>query len=218
MNRMITIGDRVRLAFSPLHGGALKRDSLGLIGTTSIEVHCSTDHPANYSQSYKCQRPKITHGSDWLRSKGHLRSLHSGYLPVSYDILTEIDDLDITINFSLLFEDSLTNVMVVKSWMFINAIKCLVKDAEGIKKFSLLTKSKKFQPVYRGTLNEATFTNLRGSFKLLSKQSSCFVEDRIWKQREHAECITVWLSDSPQTIEKGRMFECTWKLRYSEVT
>ena len=213
---MIRIGDKVKLLFDPAQGGMLIGDSLGLIDKVSIEVRRPVDRNHMYSQAYKYPNPNISHGSNWLRSKGYLRSKRLGVLPASYDILTKIDGLDLEIDFKLIFEESLPKVEMVKAWFFIKATKCLVEDDKETREFSLLPATKKFQQVYRGNLNTVTFTNSQGSLQLLSKQSNLFVDDRVLKQRRHAEYITQWFYDTGfPCIEEGTVFEGSWRLRYS---
>jgi len=120
---MIRIGDKVKLLFDPAQGGMLIGDSLGLIDKVSIEVRRPVDRNHMYSQAYKYPNPNISHGSNWLRSRGYLRSKRLGVLPASYDILTKIDGLDLAIDFKLIFEESLPKVEMVKAWFFIKATK-----------------------------------------------------------------------------------------------
>lgn len=212
------IGDEVKLGFALKRGGTLRSDSFGLMDTVSIEVRRRDRRGQDHNQAYKAKKPDVSHGSDWFRARGFLRSTRGGVIPVSYDIHTRIDDLDVTIDFKLLFEESLPLVDMVKSWCWIKATECLVVDGEGTHMIPLLPAQRSWKQIYRGTLNEATFTNSQGSFKLFGKRSSSFVEDQLWKHRKHAEYVTVWFHDpSFPTIEEGKSFECTWELRYSEV-
>ncbi len=216
---MTSIGDQVKLGFDLKRGGTLRHDSFGLFDTVSVEVRRPVGRSHDHSQAYKAKEPDISHGSDWFRARGYLRSRRMGMIPVSYDIYTKVDGFDVTIDFKLLFEESLPEVEMVKSWCWVKAVECLVVDGEGIHMIPLLPAQKGWEQVYRGNLNEVTFTNSQGSFELFGKQSSSFVEDRIWKHRKHAEYVTVWFLDPNfPTIEEGKSFECTWELRYSEVT
>lgn len=216
---MTSIGDQVKLGFAMKRGGTLRTDSFGLMDTVSIEVRRRDRRRHDHNQAYKAKNPEVSHGSDWFRARGFLRSRSMGAIPVSYDILTKVDGLDVTIDFKAVFEESLPEVEMVKSWCWFKAAECLVVDGGGTHMIPLLPAQRRWEQIYRGNLNEATFTNSQGSFKLFSKQSSSFVEDRIWKHRKHAEYVTVWFNDpSFPTIEKGKSFECTWELRYSKVT
>jgi len=216
---MVRIGEQVELGFALKHGGTLRADSFGLMDTVSVEVRQSLRHKYDHNQAYKAKKPNVSHGPDWLRARGYLRSRRKGVIPVSYDVYTRVDGLDVTIDFILLFEESLPLVEMVKAWCWVKATECLIVDEEGSHTIPLLPAWRSWEQVYRGILNEATFINSQGSFKLFGKRSSYFVEDRIWKHRKHAEYVTVWFLDpSFPTIEEGKSFECTWELRYSKVT
>ncbi len=215
---MTSIGDLVKLDFAHGRGGTLRCDSFGLMDTVSIEVRRRDRRRDDHNQAYKCEEPDISFGQDWLRARGYLGSRSMGAIPVSYDILTTVDGLDVTIDFKAVFEESLSLVEMVKAWCWVKATECLVVDKEGTHVIPLLPTQGGWKHFYSGVLNEITFTNSQGSFQLLSKQSSSFVEDRIWKHKKHAEYVTVWFLDpSFPTIEEGKIFECTWELRYSKV-
>jgi len=182
---MIRIGDEVKLMFDSAQGGMCVGDSLGLIDKVSIEGRRPVDRNHMYSQAYRYPNPNISHGSNWLRSKGYLHSNRLGVLPASYEVLTKIDGLDLAIDFKLLFEESLPNVEMVKAWCFMNADKYSILDETH----PLLQASNRFELVYEGNLNTVTFTNSQGSLQLLSKQSNFFTYDRIWKHETHAEYL-----------------------------
>jgi len=212
-NRKISKG-RIKLVFSNNRGGMITNDIFKLNELTSIEVRRKKDTLNKYSQSYKCINPEIMFGKNWHRASGYLTN-YDEVIPVKYDILTNYNGKKVNIEFKLLFEEPISNVKMVKAWCFINANQCIVLDDKGKYQYSLKTDSDVFEPVYNGKLNKVLFKNDYGSMLLSSKDSNVFSEDRIWKQKKHAEYVMLWHNDNEYpTIKKGTFYRCTWNISY----
>ena len=207
---------RAKLVFLKNRGGMLSGDILNMMKTISIEVRRPLGKANEHSQSYKCKNPVISYGENWYRASGYLESKSMGVIPVKYDILTKYDGLKVWIEFKLLFEESLEQIEMVKAWCWINANNCVVADNENTGIIYLSTDLDQWDCVYNGNLEKIRLINENGSMTLLSKDSNSFIEDRIWKHKEHAEYVTLWFNDNSfPTIEKGTIFKCKWILRYT---
>lgn len=198
--------------FPRKRGGFRTEDVLGFMDTVSIEVRRTIGAKNEHSQSYKCKEPIITSGKDWYRTEGLLESKTLGVIPAYFDILFSIHHIHVTIDFKLTCLDNIPDVEMVKAWAWLNADGYSISGGDT---HPLLPASSVWEKVFEGFLNHVRFINENGELLLWSRESTSLEYDRIWKHKDHAEYVTMWIH-RPEgfTLKKGTIYECTWKLRY----